>query len=72
MLPLSGIVSTAGTRFTLPDRVQNNPGEASFAATDLAAYKLPEDIRIVDALPLTAGEKIDRRALVDQIAQPLA
>ncbi len=33
------------------------------AADSLAAYKLPESIRIVSALPLTAGEKIDRRAL---------
>ena len=38
-LPLSGIVSTAGTRFTLPDGVQNNPGEASFAATDRAVSR---------------------------------
>ena len=30
----------------------------------LAAYKLPEAIRVVDALPLTAMEKVDRRALI--------
>ena len=29
----------------------------------LAAYKLPEAIHVVDALPLTPGEKVDRRAL---------
>jgi acyl-CoA synthetase (AMP-forming)/AMP-acid ligase II len=29
----------------------------------LAAYKLPEDIRYVDELPLTAGDKVDRKAL---------
>ncbi|MDX6285191.1 MAG: hypothetical protein QOG53_676 [Frankiales bacterium] len=34
-----------------------------YAAAHLAAYKLPEDIRLVDALPLTAGDKLDRRAL---------
>ncbi len=29
----------------------------------LAAYKLPEDLRVVESLPLTAMEKVDRRAL---------
>jgi fatty-acyl-CoA synthase len=29
----------------------------------LAAYKVPEAIRLVDALPLTPGQKVDRRAL---------
>jgi acyl-CoA synthetase (AMP-forming)/AMP-acid ligase II len=38
------------------------------AAGELAAYKLPEALHVVDALPLTAGEKIDRRALAEQIA----
>ena len=30
----------------------------------IATYKLPEDLRVVDALPLTPMHKIDRRALV--------
>ncbi|HWW54368.1 MAG TPA: fatty acid--CoA ligase family protein, partial [Acidimicrobiales bacterium] len=34
-----------------------------FGAPRLAAYKLPEDLRVVEALPLTAMEKVDRRAL---------
>jgi acyl-CoA synthetase (AMP-forming)/AMP-acid ligase II len=34
-----------------------------FAASSLAEYKLPEEVRIVDALPLTPMEKVDRRAL---------
>jgi acyl-coenzyme A synthetase/AMP-(fatty) acid ligase len=34
-----------------------------FGRDRLAAYKLPEDVRVVEALPLTAMEKIDRRAL---------
>jgi acyl-CoA synthetase (AMP-forming)/AMP-acid ligase II len=29
----------------------------------LAAYKLPEDLRVVEALPFTAMDKLDRRAL---------
>ncbi|MCB1251350.1 MAG: hypothetical protein KDB36_18170, partial [Acidimicrobiales bacterium] len=32
-------------------------------ATVLAHHKLPEDLVVVDALPLTAMEKVDRRAL---------
>jgi acyl-CoA synthetase (AMP-forming)/AMP-acid ligase II len=38
-----------------------------FAAAEVAAYKLPEAIAVVDALPLTAGEKVDRRALSEQV-----
>ena len=34
-----------------------------FAAPHVASYKLPEGVRIVDTLPLTAMEKVDRRAL---------
>jgi acyl-CoA synthetase (AMP-forming)/AMP-acid ligase II len=36
---------------------------AEFASDRLGRYKLPEAIQIVDALPLTAAEKIDRRTL---------
>lgn len=34
-----------------------------FGAERLATYKLPDEIRFVDALPLTAMDKLDRRAL---------
>jgi acyl-CoA synthetase (AMP-forming)/AMP-acid ligase II len=40
-----------------------------FAAPHIASYKLPEALHVVDALPLTVGEKVDRRALVDEIAK---
>jgi acyl-CoA synthetase (AMP-forming)/AMP-acid ligase II len=40
-----------------------------YAAPHIAAYKLPEGVLVVDALPLTAGEKIDRRALAETIAE---
>jgi acyl-CoA synthetase (AMP-forming)/AMP-acid ligase II len=33
------------------------------AGGSLSAYKLPERLRLVDALPLTAMQKVDRRAL---------
>lgn len=41
----------------------------AFAGPEIAAYKLPEAMHVVDALPLTVGEKVDRRALVDEIAK---
>jgi acyl-CoA synthetase (AMP-forming)/AMP-acid ligase II len=34
-----------------------------YGGRQLAAYKLPEDIRYVEELPLTAGDKVDRKAL---------
>jgi len=39
-----------------------------FLAPHVAAYKLPEAVELFDALPLTPGEKIDRRALIDAVA----
>jgi acyl-CoA synthetase (AMP-forming)/AMP-acid ligase II len=35
----------------------------SFARESLAAYKVPEAIRVVDELPLTGMDKLDRTAL---------
>ncbi|MEY2405998.1 MAG: hypothetical protein QOG39_914 [Acidimicrobiaceae bacterium] len=35
----------------------------TFAGDNVASYKLPDDVVVVDALPLTAMEKLDRRAL---------
>lgn len=46
-----------------------------FGSDRLGHYKLPERVHIVDALPLTAGEKVDRRALarlVEELSPPLA
>jgi acyl-CoA synthetase (AMP-forming)/AMP-acid ligase II len=40
-----------------------------FAAERLARYKLPDDVVMLSELPLTAGEKIDRRALERLIAR---
>ncbi|MEY2447431.1 MAG: hypothetical protein QOH79_907 [Acidimicrobiaceae bacterium] len=39
----------------------------TFAEDRLARYKLPEDMLVVDALPLTAMEKLDRRALAEMV-----
>jgi acyl-CoA synthetase (AMP-forming)/AMP-acid ligase II len=41
----------------------------SFGAEHLARYKLPEAIEIVDQLPLTAMQKVDRRALARLVAE---
>jgi acyl-CoA synthetase (AMP-forming)/AMP-acid ligase II len=40
----------------------------AFAAPRLAAYKLPEDLVIIADLPLTAMEKVDRKALETLVA----
>ena len=39
-----------------------------FASQRIARYKLPEDVVVLNALPLTAGEKVDRRALERLVA----
>jgi len=44
-------------------------GLRAFAQDRLARYKLPEAITVVDALPLTAGDKVDRRALAAMLAE---
>ncbi len=40
----------------------------AFASDRLARYKLPDDLVVLTALPLTAGEKVDRRSLERLIA----
>jgi non-ribosomal peptide synthetase component E (peptide arylation enzyme) len=34
-----------------------------FASGRIASYKLPDAVRVVDEIPLTAMDKVDRRAL---------
>ncbi|MHB8670365.1 MAG: class I adenylate-forming enzyme family protein, partial [Acidimicrobiales bacterium] len=45
-------------------------GLRRFASGRLAAHKLPEDLRVVEELPLTPMEKLDRRALADWVGGP--
>ena len=40
----------------------------AFAGGQVASYKLPDDLLVVDALPLTSMEKLDRRALAARVA----
>jgi acyl-CoA synthetase (AMP-forming)/AMP-acid ligase II len=44
----------------------------AFAAPNIAAYKLPEALVVRAELPLTVGEKVDRRALVADLSDPVA
>jgi non-ribosomal peptide synthetase component E (peptide arylation enzyme) len=37
-------------------------------AESLASFKLPDDVALVDALPLTPMNKVDRPALADLVA----
>ncbi len=46
-----------------PSRVPTLVDLRAYAAPDIAGYKLPDAVHVTDALPLTAGEKVDRRAL---------
>lgn len=39
----------------------------AFGSESLAAHKLPERVVVVDALPLTPADKVDRRALSDRV-----
>ena len=50
-------------------RVQPSLDELrTFAAERLAHHKLPERLVVVDALPLTPMEKVDKRALAQLVA----
>jgi acyl-CoA synthetase (AMP-forming)/AMP-acid ligase II len=41
----------------------------AFAVDRVASYKLPEAVHVIDALPLTAMEKVDRAALVREVTR---
>jgi acyl-CoA synthetase (AMP-forming)/AMP-acid ligase II len=43
----------------------------TFAGSRVAAYKLPEALELRTELPLTAAEKVDRRALVAELNDPV-
>lgn len=44
--------------------------KAALART-LPAYMVPRQVRVVDELPLTANEKVDRKALAARLARPV-
>jgi acyl-CoA synthetase (AMP-forming)/AMP-acid ligase II len=66
------VMGEVGVAVVVPRRANTVPDLADlrkFAASRLANYKLPEDLLVVDQLPLTPMEKLDRRALA-QLADP--
>jgi acyl-CoA synthetase (AMP-forming)/AMP-acid ligase II len=68
------VMGEIGVAAVVPRDVNRPPSLTelrAFAAPHIASYKLPEAMHVVEALPLTVGEKVDRRALVEQIAQLL-
>ncbi|TML58826.1 MAG: acyl--CoA ligase [Actinobacteria bacterium] len=65
------VMGEVGVAFVVPRRRDKPPALAElrrFGQDRLAAYKLPERVVAVDELPLTAGEKVDRRALAEIVA----
>ena len=52
-----------------PDAPPTLEDLVSHSRADLASYKLPEALRIVDHLPLNAGDKLDRQTLAAEEAR---
>jgi acyl-CoA synthetase (AMP-forming)/AMP-acid ligase II len=65
--PVMGEIGVAVVVARDPARAPSLDDLRTFAAPQLAAYKLPEAVHTVDALPLTVGEKVDRKALTDEV-----
>jgi acyl-CoA synthetase (AMP-forming)/AMP-acid ligase II len=63
--PVMGEIGVAVTVPKDPSHPPQLDELRKFAAEKLAQYKLPEALRLVDSLPLTAMQKVDRRALAD-------
>jgi acyl-CoA synthetase (AMP-forming)/AMP-acid ligase II len=60
------VMGEIGVAFVIgraPDQVPSLQELRDFGAPKLASYKLPEQLVVLDALPLTPAEKVDRRAL---------
>ena len=64
--PVMGEIGVAVVVPRHPDRPPTLDDLRAFGDGKLATWKLPEAIRIVDALPLTTMSKLDRRALAGQ------
>jgi len=64
------VMGEVGVAVVVPREGADAPTVAdlqSFAIDRLARYKLPEDVVVVAALPLTPMEKLDRRALAAMV-----
>jgi acyl-CoA synthetase (AMP-forming)/AMP-acid ligase II len=65
------VLGESGVAVVVPRVGYTSPDLAAlraFASERLARYKLPDDIVVLEALPLTPGEKIDRRTLQKRIS----
>lgn len=66
------VMGEVGVAVVVPARGRPAPTLESlrrFGSDRLARYKLPERVVIVDSLPLSAMEKVDRRALAQMVAR---
>jgi acyl-CoA synthetase (AMP-forming)/AMP-acid ligase II len=64
------VMGEIGVALIVPRDAERVPTLADlrdFAKPQLAAYKLPDAVHPIDELPLTAGEKLDRRALAEVV-----
>ena len=60
------VMGEIGVAVVVPSDPSNPPTLEDLMAhgrSDLASYKLPEALRIVDSLPLNSGDKLDRRRM---------
>ncbi len=67
----SDVMGQIGVAVVVPDHDHPAPDLETlraFAAEKLAAYKLPEALLLVEALPLTSMDKLDRKALAELAA----
>jgi len=65
------VMGEVGVAVVVPRRPQAPPSLdelRAFGADRLAGYKLPEALELVTELPLTAMDKVDRRALAARVA----
>jgi acyl-CoA synthetase (AMP-forming)/AMP-acid ligase II len=64
------VMGEVGVAVVVPRAGQAAPDVAdlrAFGHSQLAAYKLPEEVVVIDSLPLTAMEKVDRKALAAMV-----
>ena len=64
------VMGEVGVAFVVPrrDAVPTLESLRQFGGARLAAYKLPEELRLVDTLPLTSMDKVDRKALAAKLS----
>ena len=68
--PVMGEIGVAAIVPRDPSRAPTLDALRDFGRARLASYKLPEAVAIVEGLPLTAMEKVDRAALARTVDAP--